>query len=69
VGADTRLRASVWEFGRRILHRGYIVLVGIAGGMLGAYNEFFGAVKLSPEQAWVSQAPHCWLPLSGHSMT
>jgi hypothetical protein len=53
VEADTRLRASVWEFGRRILHRGYVVFIGIMGGLLGTFNEFFGgAIKLPPWASW-----------------
>jgi hypothetical protein len=53
VEADTRLRASAWEFGRRILHRGYVVFIGIVGGLLGTFNEFFGgAIKLPPWASW-----------------
>lgn len=35
-----------------MLHRGYIVLIGFVGGLIGAINEFFdGAIKLAP---WMS---------------
>jgi hypothetical protein len=40
------------ELSLRVLHRGYIVLIGFIGGVIGAVNEFFdGAIKLAP---WMS---------------
>lgn len=36
------LSVSAADFARRVFHHGYIVLVGIAGGLLGTYGDLFG---------------------------
>lgn len=47
------LRKSGVEFARRVFHRGYIVLFGVAGSVLGTYGDLFGeAVKLPPWASW-----------------
>lgn len=46
------VRSILLAFGIRLLHRSYIVLFGVALGVIGGLNEFFdGAIKLAP---WMS---------------